>query len=669
MFKGLKIVFMLSLVVILSSVAVYFVEDLTTPIIDERQRLEIQAAVEEVFPAITGTTWDVIDSEFDFSGSPITGAKEIKNGDILVGIVYTVVFRGFSSDITYVVGLDNQGTITGYKTISQNDTAGYGAQIADSANWTQFPGLLLEAVGNGGFDGLTGASVTTSAWKQSFADVQAFHASAGVFPELSQADKDKIFTNGVLGDSFVVEEMVVTGFKSLEDFEIDRAYTATDGTTEYAVYFEVYESYKPDAEVFLVVDLADNTVFNFQATKNSDTADWGGVILDSARWAQLEGENQDFLFEGAFDDLGGATTSYSTWQDAMQRISIFHQGEYMGIIRYTTLELLDIYQEQLSVEFTDNTVIEDVKEQKVANLNISNIYDVKDDLGNILGTVYYVNTLGAYNNGPTFIQFLVGVDPDGNYTGLRVLETTDLVLLDSELLITDPTVFDGTDYFADEIVGLTVTEDITLDVIVGYETQIASIEATLNQVGTYHDEKYPLRDDVVIADANLLPAFPDAVSFTTIYSDYTYKNGIVNVYEAYDAEAALLGYVYAGKYVGNNSDILYTIGVDLTGTTVKINVYSGDETWINAGFGFYDGSEGDDFRTSDWLLNFEGLDDGTFVANYTPATDPTFGTSTDIDAVSGVSTTTGGDDTHFGLIDSVYQILKFHTDNSVGGAS
>ena len=668
--KGIGIVFMLAFVVILSSVAVFFVEDITTPIIDDRQREQIQAAVEEVFPDIKGTTWDVIDSTLDFSGTPITGAKEIKDGDSLVGIVYTVVFRGFSSDITYVVGVDRQGAITGYKTISQNDTAGYGAQIADAENWAQFTGLLLETAGNGGFDGLTGASVTTGGWKQSFADLYAYHKDAGVFPELTQEQKDQLLFKSIIGDGFTYTavEDINQFKKDLDDYGIDRAYEATDGTTDYAIYYEVFDGFNPGTEVIVVVDKDTHNVAYFQAVKSMDTVGYGQAIMDPANWTQFTDKTQTELFEGDFDGISGATGTTNGWKDAMMRISMFHQARYQGNIKYTTSELKAIYQEQLSVDFTASTELVEVTDQKIANILIANIYDVKNSFGDIEGTVYYVSTLGAYQNGPTVIQFLVGVDPAGNYTGLRILETTDTQVKNSAMFITQPSTFDTPGYFGEEIEGMSVTSTVTLTPIAGLEAQTTSIQNALNEVGRYHDEDYPKRDDVVILDQYLQPTFPTATSFTSIYSDYDYKNGVVNVYEAYDATNALLGYVYAGKYEGREGEILYTLGVGLDGVTTSINVYKSSETWDQAAYDGYNGSEGTNFPTSPWLDNFGSLDVANFVASYTPSATVPYGESSMIDSVSGVSTTTGGDNTHYGLIDSVYTVLKFHVDNSVGGA-
>ena len=807
--KGIGIIFMLTLVVVLASVGVFFVEDITTPIIEDRQRAEIQAAVEGVYPDIVGTTWTVEDSTLDFSGSPITGAKEIKDGSNLVGIVYTVVFRGFSSDITYVVGVNRSGEITGYQTISQNDTAGYGAQIADAENWEQFIGMLLDAAGSGAFDGLSGASVTTGAWKQSFADVASWHSGAGVFPEIPQIDVDAALIKSKLADdTLVVTELSSNAKAKLDTSSIDTAYEATGDSGTYIVYIETYASYEPGTTVFLAVDKDTHETVLFEVLSNNDTEGIGRKILEQD-YTQLEDEGLNTLINGAFDSISGATVTSDAWKDAMYRIAAFHQEVFQGIITYSTDVLIPEYESQLSpialgnfttwnltsedavkattsvidgyftlnyenggssetnillsqggLNFTADTTyritfgglaktdrdvkiiigdsdsiktieltkeledtsynfiptedlsdvsitirlgnkdesgagyvsiseitvqemdgffpvsgsnqivnetlnasrVLDVTDQKFSNLYISEVHDIYNDLDEIQGTIYYGYTFGEYNNGPTIINFMLGVDAAGNYTGFRFLSTTDSVLNTSEIYTANYEVYDTPGYFAEELEGEASSGAITLTNVAGLETQIASIVSAINEIGRYHNEDYSKRFNESIDTAELTAAYPAATSFTEIYNDYDFVQGVVNVYEAYDGET-LLGYVYAGKYQGNNSEILYTLGVDAAGDIVNLNVYSGTESWMGAG-------QSVNFLDSTIIDAFDGLTVSDYVTNYTPNTDPTSGgESTDVDAISGVSTTTGGDGVHFGLIDSVYTVLKFHVDNSVGGAS
>ncbi len=817
--KGIGIVFMLTLVVVLASVGVFFVERITTPIIEERQIKEVQEAVSEVFPEIVGTTWTVEEATFELE-SPITGAQVIKDEDTLMGIVYTVSFQGFANSFNYVVGVNRDGEVTGYKTLKNNETASSAGEFDDPATFEAIKGALLGAASSS-FDGVSGATYTSDYWKTSIDQVAAWHADADIFPEIPEIEiAAALIKSKLADDTLVVTELDADAKAKLSDSGIDVAYEAKGESGDYVVYIETYSSYEPGTTVFLAVDSESHETVLFDVIDNNDTEGIGRKILEQD-YTQLEDESLNTLINGDFDSISGATVTSDAWKDAMYRIAAFHQEVYQDIITYSTDELIPEYNKQLSpvelggmttwdiysedgiklktsndgsgllvtwdnpgtdyrsieisqdgfnfvagkkysvvvvahsdsgkemiltlndgttdilqtrlvtegvqedlrdntfnytitpteniddVSLTlglgktvakeeegDITIVEvriveltgefdvpdnatnqvknsflhttrviEVTEQKFTNVNISNIFDIMNDKGEVEGTIYYGYTFGAYVDGPTMIRFMVGIDKDGNYTGFRFLSTNDPAVNPSEIYTANYDDFNETGYFAEELEGLLSTNPVDLPDYDGLALQVTSIENALNEIGRYHDEDYSKRFNESIPQAELEAAFPGAVSFVEIYNDYDFQQGVVNVYEAYDNDNTLIGYVYAGKYKGLNSDILYTIGINNAGTTVELNVYSQKETWIGAG-------KSTNFIDSTFILEFDGLDVTNFVTNYTPNADPTSGgTSTDVDAISGVSTTTGGDGVHFGLIDSIYTALKFHTDNSVGGAS
>lgn len=651
--KGLSIVFMLTLVVLLSSLAVYQVEKITTPIIEERQQTEIEEALKEVYPAIEGSGFTVKESSLEFTGSPITGAQEILDGTVLQAIVYTVTFRGYASDITYVVGVDREGLITGYKTISQNDSAGFGAQIGDEVHWAQFTDMLLESAGSGSFDGLAGASITTGAWKASFTSVYAYHSENDIFPALSDAEKLDLQLKSFAGDYTYSSLVSTNGIKSLKTYDISTAYVGNDGTTDkVVVYYKSFFGYAGNNDLVIAFDLETNKILKFQVLASGDTEAFGAKILESDRWTQfVDMESVDLLDADNIDGISGATFTTEAWETALAEVSIFHQAEFEGNIVYTIAELDVIYKEQLSEV---HTTLVDVTEQKVASLSISTILDAKNELGDILGTIYYVSTLGAYRDGPTVIQFLVGINAAGEFTGLRILETTDTTLAMSSLVVTDPSIFDGTGYFGEEIVGVSIDSEFKLADVEGFTDTITLLQSALEDVATYHDEKYPLRDDFVALEADLAQAYPGATTFTSLYANYNFVNGILNVYEARDASSNLLGYIYVGKYMGKVDEITYALGVDTLGVTQQLYIISESETWDGAIHDRYSGEFTTDFATTPWLDNFEGITIASYIA------DP-------VDGVVGVSMTTGGLNNRFGLIESVLKIFNFHNENSTGG--
>lgn len=815
--KGLGILFMLTFVVTLASVGVFAVNKATAQRIIDNRNAKVQEAVEVVFPDIKGTSWLPVPSERDFKDSPIIGATEIMDGETLMGIVYTVSFNGFANSFNYVVGVNREGEITGYQTLKNSETASSAGEFNDPATFEKLNGALLDAASST-FDGVTGATYTSNYLRASLDQVAAWHASAKIFPALSELDINSAIIKGKLGDdTLVITEKVLTPAQAAElaASPIDYVYEAKGESKEYVAYIEEYPSFQNmPTKILLIVDLDTNETVVFEVLENNDTSDWGGVLKsETDRWTQLEEVDMKFLLEGDFDDLGGATTTYSTWQAAMFRIGAFHQEIYQDIITYSVDALKDAYIDQLSsvdiglfstwtlasdedilvstsvvngvttINYSSpgtdansitlsqsgynlvagtkyrvtistdtdkeitltatlgngllsyslnkdktskaafytpvsdennatltinlgslisegkgsigiksiivdeqapdsswgnpstvnpslllNSIVE-VTEQKLENLYISNVYDVYDDLGVKQGTIYYGYTFGEFDAVPTVINFMLGIDSAGNYTGFRIYSTTDEDVATSSLYTTNYKDFLESGYFGHELEGVAITTPVELSEVSGFEFQIENIENAINEIGRYHNEDYNKRDNESINEDALKAAMTDSVTFVEIYNDYAYTSGVVNVYEAYNSENVLLGYVYAGRYTGREGVVSYTIGVKLDGTTDKINIYEDSETWNDAeDFANYDGSEGRIFANSTWLANFEGLNISNFVIGYTPSANPSNGGESNIiDDVAGVSTTTGGNNTYFGLIDSVYTVLKFHEDN-VGGA-
>ena len=639
MMDALKIVFTLTLVVVVSSLAVYLVEGPTSKEIARIQAEAIIEAYEEVFPTISGTDTTEL-STLDFTGTGILEATVItNNSNTLKGVIYTVSFRGFSSEIIYVIGVDKDGNITGYKTLSQNDTAGYGSQIADEENWIQFPGMLLQTAGEGNFDGLTGATITTTAWKASLEIIYNFHKDNFPVPVLTPEEKLFLEINKIVPENTTLSSYTPT--YDFASYGIKGVYVANDGTSDVAVIYHVEFVGFSTADVneyIISFDLATNNVIDFMALYSGDTEHYGADIMFEEHWTQFEGKTPADLVAGNIDGISGATVTTDAWKISLQNLTIYHQAEFQGIVVLTPEEQFEVYKQDL---FPTATRYEDMTEFKPDSPIITQILDAYDDTDTYLGTIYFATTIGASYSAPTYIQFLVGIDASNSFTGFFMFDDTDTTEL------TEAFYESG---YGDSLVGA-IDGDFGIDAVSGSTITYDKLSAAIDSVADYHLNKYYVRPDSIdVEDAELILAFPTAVSFISVYEDYEFNTEIGNIYEAYDGTDVLLGYVYVGVAEGHVSNIVFTWGVDLTGTTQAINIVSGEETWMySQDYGDYNGSDGNNFITSPWLDNFEGVTFASLLA-------------TQVDGVANVSITTSG------MIATTETIAQYHSDQSVGGA-
>ena len=168
----------------------------------------------------------------------------------------------------------------------------------------------------------------------------------------------------------------------------------------------------------------------------------------------------------------------------------------------------------------------------------------------------------------------------------------------------------------------------------------------------YHVEVYLGREyarpaSLDTTEANLLLAFPDGVSFNSVYANYSYNEKIYNIYEVLDSSNVLLGYVYYGNAEGRGGIIEFTWGINLSDTTVFLEILNDTETWdLSNDFGIYNGSVGY-WPTTSWITNFEEV-------LLTSITNP------GIDSVAGVTVTTS----NFSYAMKI--IAQYHIDESVG---
>ena len=648
--NAIKIVFMLSLVVILSSVAVFFVESKTTPIIKEAEQKAIEEALEAVYPDIVGSGYQTvtdIDYNLDLSGSGAEGATIVKDGDTIKAVIYTVVFAGYNPGTKYVVSIDQEGKITGYQTLISNDTSGFGKKIMEIDRWDQFTGMLLEDAGNGDFDGIVGATATTTGWEGSFAKLYEFHKDNFPVVELTPEQKAVAQMSSIApaGSTFT---KLTTFTEDPTEYNIIAAYTVNDGTADVSViYYVEFVGYNTGDfnSAIVSVNLTTNLVDGYKVLKAVDSEDYGYHIIDDDKQTQFIDKTMDDLAKSNFDGIVGASVTTLAWEEAIANVGIYHNAEYLGLITLTFEEQFREYQEQL---FPTGVNFEDVTILKPVNPFVTQIFDVTNEASQFIGTVYYVTTIGTSVDPLSLISFLVGVDVDGNFTGLRmVADTEDVYNVDMEELFYNTT-------FGDSIKGEPVEGEFALESALGNTTAAFDImQVTLENLAVYHVEKYYQRPEhIEVLPADLNEAFPGADHFESIYDDFDYKRGIGNVYEAMNALDEVIGHVYIGYFNGNaNEEIVFAWGVNDTGTTEQMYIISGVQSWGAANdHSDYNGSQGSDFQTSPWLENFEGV---TFASLET----------TPVDSVSGVSETTGP------MISIVEAIIDFHDENSVGGIS
>ncbi len=173
----------LLLITLCSGLILGFVYQITKEPIAQAEEAAAKAAYNEVFnaahdfeeldmPALEDDSWKASWEEAGFGGTDIDKVLAAKDKDgSLLGYVLTVTsHEGYGGDITFTMGIWNDGKLNGISILDISETAGLGMKAEDvlkpqfaDKNVTSFAYTKTGAVSEDQIDAISGATITTNA--------------------------------------------------------------------------------------------------------------------------------------------------------------------------------------------------------------------------------------------------------------------------------------------------------------------------------------------------------------------------------------------------------------------------------------------------------------------------------------------------------------------------
>ena len=163
----------LTLVVLLSVVALTIVDGVTAERIAANKREAIKQMLAALFPAMADFAYDEetgLYSLYDERAVTIdeeTGESSVDQGFPAVGYAFMTDGKGYGGKIGILVGLETNRALRGIRVISHQETPGLGSKITDIGFLDQFVGLvpaqLALARDGGAVDAITGATISSRA--------------------------------------------------------------------------------------------------------------------------------------------------------------------------------------------------------------------------------------------------------------------------------------------------------------------------------------------------------------------------------------------------------------------------------------------------------------------------------------------------------------------------
>ena len=149
----------LGLIALIAGCALGLTNEVTAPVIKEQALASADEARRAVLPAATDFEEMAVDNDdIDYC------YKGLANGET-IGYTAQITVKGYGGEIEVVVGVDNDGVITGINVGGDNfsETAGLGAKAKEPAFTDQFKGLSAPLTLKGNVDSVSGASVSSGA--------------------------------------------------------------------------------------------------------------------------------------------------------------------------------------------------------------------------------------------------------------------------------------------------------------------------------------------------------------------------------------------------------------------------------------------------------------------------------------------------------------------------
>ena len=258
--KHLSSVLTLFLICAIVSIALAVGNEITAPIILERQQAAASGALLEVMP--NGGTFEKVDISASGLPASVKEAHKASNG----GYVFQVEFAGFNPGNVAMIGVDAEGKVTGTKCITVKDSGGNGK---DSAN--EIPAMDASGYYNGAdigtidsVDTIAGVTVSTKAYRAAVKDALAAATilGGGSYRDPAQILSDNL--NAALGAEGVEFEKHFM-VEVLEG--VDAIYVAKNGAGHVVVIGGNYIGIGADGKLVAGVDAETNEITVTDADK------------------------------------------------------------------------------------------------------------------------------------------------------------------------------------------------------------------------------------------------------------------------------------------------------------------------------------------------------------------------------------------------------------------
>lgn len=152
--ENLRRVMVLTSIVLISSVALSLINEITAPEIAKQRAIKREEMLQSIFPSVT-----------EYTHNEENDLYEVYSNGQRIGYAFETKGKGYGGDIEILVGINENKTIEGIRIIKHTETPGYGAGIIEGWFTDQFSNKSIDDIrlkkDGGEIDAITGATISS----------------------------------------------------------------------------------------------------------------------------------------------------------------------------------------------------------------------------------------------------------------------------------------------------------------------------------------------------------------------------------------------------------------------------------------------------------------------------------------------------------------------------
>ena len=306
-----KPVVVLTVICLVSSAILAYVNSLTAPVIEANKEAAANAVYASVLPEAEGKFEDMTDK------TTVAGVVAIKKAENGAGWCIQATGKGFGGDVPVILALDNEGVITGASFMPNQESPGFGQKLCE-ADGEEFAKTLVGKSGSvtlkqDGVDGISGATISSTA------AVSAINTALNAFGEVAlgaaPVEEPKFDAEAFINEALPEAEGQFT--------DVDENTKAAANGAGYAITaFGTGFNAEVPVPALVVIDNT-GVIRKVAFLENGETAGLGASLWDGSEAGQnlaaaLAGKSGSVTLNAdGVDQLAGATMSSQAAVDAV----------------------------------------------------------------------------------------------------------------------------------------------------------------------------------------------------------------------------------------------------------------------------------------------------------------------------------------------------------------